>query len=173
MTSLSRLEKLGTIFTRVRDLIRAGVMKPADKPVWYDVMAAFPPKQEPTFHQSIDPEPLQELLYPEDRIRAKFYQTYRNQQTIDLTNQSAVQQSICYRYIQKYQELEAAGSQTEEELMVATEAALAAEGINLRRKGAPQKKPKEEARTPDAPPELGGLAKLLKDALNKNEIEKT
>ncbi|XP_054749330.1 small ribosomal subunit protein mS23-like [Lytechinus pictus] len=168
MTSLSRLEKLGTIFTRVRDLMRAGVMKEMDKPLWYDVMATFPPRDEPTFKQPISPEPLKELIYPEDKQRAKFYQTYGNQQTIDLTRHSAVKDSVCSRFIQTYQDLETKNEGlSDEDLMIATEQALAAEGIRLQRRGMPRKQTRKETSSQERKPEISGLAKLLQDALTK------
>ncbi|XP_003726492.1 28S ribosomal protein S23, mitochondrial [Strongylocentrotus purpuratus] len=168
MTSLSRLEKLGTVFTRVRDLMRAGVMKEMDKPLWYDVMATFPPRDEPTFKQPTSPEPLKELLYPEDKQRAKFYQTYAGQQTLDLTKHSSVKDSICNRYIQTYHDQEAKNEgMSVEDLMVATEQALAAQGINLRRRGVPRMQARKETPSQERKPELGGLAKLLQDALAK------
>ncbi|CAB1348065.1 unnamed protein product [Coregonus sp. 'balchen'] len=40
----SRLEKFGTVFTR--DLMRSGVVKQSDKPIWYDVYKTFPPKKD-------------------------------------------------------------------------------------------------------------------------------
>ncbi|XP_060703984.1 28S ribosomal protein S23, mitochondrial isoform X2 [Hemiscyllium ocellatum] len=40
----TRLEKCGTVFTRVRDLLRAGVMKESEKPCWkfYEVYGNGP-----------------------------------------------------------------------------------------------------------------------------------
>nr|XP_033777087.1 28S ribosomal protein S23, mitochondrial isoform X2 [Geotrypetes seraphini] len=79
----SRLEKLGTIFTRVRDLMRASVIKQSDKPIWYDVYAAFPPKREPLYQEpprrfSKVEDNVPPILYEEDVIRAKFFEFYGN-----------------------------------------------------------------------------------------------
>ncbi|GCC43763.1 hypothetical protein chiPu_0027707, partial [Chiloscyllium punctatum] len=59
----------------VRDLLRAGVMKESEKPCWYDVYAAFPPKYEPVYAQPKErfgkvQDPVQEIFYQEDTIRA-------------------------------------------------------------------------------------------------------
>ncbi|XP_064158196.1 28S ribosomal protein S23, mitochondrial isoform X2 [Anguilla rostrata] len=111
----SRLEKFGTVFTRVRDLMRAGVLKEKDKPIWYDVYAAFPPKREPLYvkprtkvygKQAADTVP--DIFYKEDAIRA---------------------------FIEKYQELEAQGLQDEDALFEETGRALLSEGLILRRRG--------------------------------------
>ena len=56
--------------SRVRDLMRAGVMKEADKPLWYDVMAAFPPRDEPTYHREYTHDFLPQILYEEDKLRS-------------------------------------------------------------------------------------------------------
>uniref|UniRef100_A0A8D9BN21 Small ribosomal subunit protein mS23 n=1 Tax=Cacopsylla melanoneura TaxID=428564 RepID=A0A8D9BN21_9HEMI len=71
----SRLEKVGTIFSRVTGLLRAGAMDVKEKPIWYDVYRAFPPKIEPLFSKPIENVPLREIIYPEDSIRAKLHKT--------------------------------------------------------------------------------------------------
>ncbi|XP_063061306.1 28S ribosomal protein S23, mitochondrial [Engraulis encrasicolus] len=138
----SRLEKFGTVFTRVRDLIRAGVVKEKDKPIWYDVYAAFPPKRPPlyvkpqtrVFVKTEDNVP--EIFYKEDAIRAKFYETYGNgPKMIDLSRSTFV--SSCQRFVEKYNELQSTGGFEEDALFEETSKALLAEGILLRRKGVP------------------------------------
>ncbi|XP_043574146.1 28S ribosomal protein S23, mitochondrial [Chiloscyllium plagiosum] len=135
----SRLEKCGTIFTRVRDLLRAGVMKESEKPCWYDVCAAFPPKYEPVYAQPKErfgkvQDPVQEIFYQEDTIRAKFYEVYGNgPRPFDLTRSNFV--STCQRFVEKYQELEAQGEVDEEKLFEATSRALLMDGVVLRRRG--------------------------------------
>ncbi|XP_067866715.1 28S ribosomal protein S23, mitochondrial isoform X2 [Heterodontus francisci] len=109
----SRLEKFGSIFTRVRDLLRSGVMKESEKPCWYDVYAVFPPKHEPVYEKPKErfgkvQDPVQEIFYQEDTIRA---------------------------FVEKYQDLEAQGETDEEKLFEASGRALLAEGIILRRRG--------------------------------------
>lgn len=59
---------------RVRDLLHSGVITQSEKPIWYDVYAAFPPKREPlhvkptAFAKTVQPVP--EIFYPEDEVRA-------------------------------------------------------------------------------------------------------
>ncbi|XP_078404296.1 small ribosomal subunit protein mS23 [Cetorhinus maximus] len=135
----SRLEKFGTIFTRVRDLLRSGVMKESEKPCWYDVYAAFPPKREPVYQKPKErfgkvQDPVQEIFYQEDTIRAKFYKVYGNgPRPFDLTRSNFV--STCQRFVEKYRELEAQGEVDEEMLFEATSRALLLEGVVLRRRG--------------------------------------
>lgn len=45
-------------------------MKPEDKPVWYDVYEAFPPKIEPQYGRKAPDMKIRNILYPEDIIRA-------------------------------------------------------------------------------------------------------
>uniref|UniRef100_UPI00398EFF68 small ribosomal subunit protein mS23 n=1 Tax=Pristiophorus japonicus TaxID=55135 RepID=UPI00398EFF68 len=135
----SRLEKFGSIFTRVRDLLRSGVMKEANKPSWYDVYAAFPPKREPVYEKPKErfgkvQDPVQEIFYQEDTIRAQFYEAYGNgPRAFDLTRSNFI--STCQRFVEKYQDLEAQGEIDKEQLFEATGRALLAEGVILRRRG--------------------------------------
>lgn len=48
-------------------LLKNGALGPKEKPLWFDVYKAFPPKVEPTFERQL-PTDLQvrEILYAED-----------------------------------------------------------------------------------------------------------
>ncbi|MBN3322570.1 RT23 protein, partial [Atractosteus spatula] len=125
----------------VRDLMRAGVVKEGDRPLWYDVYVAFPPKKEPLYQKPISSfgkvaDKVPDILYKEDNIRAKFYEVYGNgPRVLDLTKTSFV--STSQKFVEKYQELENQGALGEEELFEETGKALLAEGIFLRRRGIP------------------------------------
>ena len=62
-------------FFRVTGLLRSGALKEENKPIWYDVYAAFPPKKhilkvdEKGQQQASHPEP-KDIFYLEDLIRA-------------------------------------------------------------------------------------------------------
>ncbi|XP_072635972.1 small ribosomal subunit protein mS23 [Canis lupus baileyi] len=133
----SRLETVGSIFSRTRDLIRAGVLK--EKPLWFDVYDAFPPLREPVFRRprlryGKAKAAIQDVLYPEDRIRAKFYSAYGSgQKAFDLFNPNF--KSTCQQFVEKYIELQKLGETDEEKLFVETGKALLAEGVILRRVG--------------------------------------
>ncbi|XP_027006235.2 28S ribosomal protein S23, mitochondrial [Tachysurus fulvidraco] len=142
MMAGSRLEKVGTVFSRVRDLMRAGVIKESQKPVWFDVYSAFPPKREPVyvkparFLRPKTEENVPEIFYKEDQIRAKFYELYGNgPKVFDLTKTSFV--STCQRFVEKYSELESRGDvdAKPEMLLDETAKALLADGVVLRRRG--------------------------------------
>eukprot|EP00070_Physeter_catodon_P011866 XP_007126906.1 28S ribosomal protein S23, mitochondrial isoform X2 [Physeter catodon] len=107
----SRLETVGSIFSRTRDLIRAGVLK--EKPLWFDIYNAFPPLREPVFRRprlryGKAKAHIQDIFYHEDRIRA---------------------------FVEKYIELQKLGETDEEKLFVEAGKALLAEGVILRRVG--------------------------------------
>ncbi|XP_073418222.1 small ribosomal subunit protein mS23 isoform X1 [Dendrobates tinctorius] len=134
----SRLEKLGTVFSRTRDLMRAGVINPKEKPVWFDVYAAFPPKREPTYEKPLNrrnklPDNVAEILYSEDVIRAKFYETYGSSGIFNLYRKNF--RSVCERFVETYTELQKTGEVAEDKLFDEASKALLAEGIVLRRAG--------------------------------------
>uniref|UniRef100_A0A8C2R5I3 Small ribosomal subunit protein mS23 n=1 Tax=Capra hircus TaxID=9925 RepID=A0A8C2R5I3_CAPHI len=131
----SRLETVGSIFTRTRDLIRAGVLK--EKPLWFDIYNAFPPLREPVFRRprlryGKAKSPTQDIFYHEDQIRAKFYSAYGSgPKAFELFNPNF--KSTCQRFVEKYIELQKLGETDEEKLFVEAGKALLAEGVILRR----------------------------------------
>nr|XP_019591964.1 PREDICTED: 28S ribosomal protein S23, mitochondrial [Rhinolophus sinicus] len=140
----TRLETVGSIFSRTRDLIRAGVLK--EKPLWFDIYNAFPPLREPVFRRARlrygkAKAPVQDIFYHEDLIRAKFYSAYGSgQKAFDLFNPNF--KSTCQRFVEKYIELQKLGETDEEKLFVETGKALLAEGVILRRVG--EARPQQE-----------------------------
>ncbi|XP_078680671.1 small ribosomal subunit protein mS23-like [Branchiostoma floridae x Branchiostoma belcheri] len=172
----SRLEKFGTIFTRVRDLIRGGVMKHEERPLWYDVYAAFPPRDPPLAERSYDIKPVRQILYPEDKIRAAFYKTYGTPRPMDLTNPDAVLE--CQKFILKYQQLERLGKYQEEaELFEAAARALQRDGVILKKrqlKQATDTVTTEEPQERQKDPALNiRISDMIKEALQKSETEKS
>ncbi|XP_068150867.1 small ribosomal subunit protein mS23 [Drosophila tropicalis] len=104
----SRLEKIGTIFTRVQGLLRAGAMRQEDKPIWYDVYAAFPPKAEPSFDRPATAVPIRNIFYKEDVTRAKLHKQNKPNETISLFDHKRQTQS--QQFLQIYAELESQGA---------------------------------------------------------------
>ncbi|XP_038074310.1 28S ribosomal protein S23, mitochondrial-like isoform X2 [Patiria miniata] len=151
--------------------MRAGVMKETDKPLWYDVMAAFPPRDAPTFNQDYKKDFLPEILYEEDAVRSQFYKVYSNQTAIDLTKHEDIQLSPCHRFITKYQELQREGTRLPEELFEVTAAALAEEGLVLRKRNERRQPNREKEALQDGRPVTKGLAQLLKQALDNQSKE--
>ncbi|CAH1405722.1 unnamed protein product [Nezara viridula] len=94
----SRLEKIGTIYTRITGLIRAGSMSLEDRPLWYEVYQAFPPKYPPRYDRPAPVEPVRNIFYPEDVIRAKFYKSVKNVPSVNLSDRS--RPSLCQKCIE-------------------------------------------------------------------------
>uniref|UniRef100_A0A6Q2Z3J1 Small ribosomal subunit protein mS23 n=1 Tax=Esox lucius TaxID=8010 RepID=A0A6Q2Z3J1_ESOLU len=127
---------------RVRDLMRSGVVKQSEKPIWYDVYKAFPPKKDPLYIKPVakiygkKAEAVPDIFYREDEIRAKFYEVYgTGPRAFDLSKSDFV--STCQRFVEKYMELESQGELEKEFLFEQTGKALLAEGLVLRRRGGP------------------------------------
>ncbi|XP_060059772.1 small ribosomal subunit protein mS23 isoform X2 [Erinaceus europaeus] len=133
----SRLETIGSVFSRTRNLIRAGILK--ERPLWFDIYEAFPPLREPVFRRprlryGKAKADVQDIFYHEDQIRAKFYLVYGpGQRAVDLFNPHF--KSTCQRFVEKYFELQKLGETDEEKLFMETGKALLAEGVILRRVG--------------------------------------
>ncbi|XP_071650406.1 small ribosomal subunit protein mS23 isoform X2 [Temnothorax longispinosus] len=79
----SRLEKIGTIYTRIASLLKGKGLIEEDKPLWVAVYEAFPPKYEPRYDRRLPKKPVRPIFYEEDLIRARFH---RDQSFIPATN---------------------------------------------------------------------------------------
>ncbi|XP_062560673.1 small ribosomal subunit protein mS23-like [Armigeres subalbatus] len=109
----SRLEKIGTIVTRTQGLLRSGAMKWDDRPLWYDVVQAFPPKEEPRFDRPPSNISVRPVFYAEDTVRAKFHK----QQNRYLTNLSdARNKTASQHFIAIYNQLQQQGALDEEKV---------------------------------------------------------
>ncbi|XP_074094605.1 mitochondrial ribosomal protein S23 [Cotesia typhae] len=103
----SRLERIGTIFTRVQSLLKSGAVKWEDKPIWYDVYEAFPPKNEPRYDRVAPNIEISDIFYKEDIIRAKFQKEFGNNLRFNIARNDT--QSHTQRFISIYQDLEKTG----------------------------------------------------------------
>ncbi|BFF94107.1 probable 28S ribosomal protein S23 mitochondrial [Drosophila madeirensis] len=110
----SRLEKIGTIFTRVQGLLRGGAMKTEDKPIWYDIYAAFPPKAEPRFDRPAPEMPVRSIFYAEDVVRAKLHKQNKPNETISLFDNKRSTQS--QQFLQIYDNLKSQGALDEQRI---------------------------------------------------------
>ena len=81
----SRLEKIGTIFSRLQGLRKSGAIKAEQVdlvvwvaicnlqvPIWAQVYEAFPPRYEPRWDAKDPVEPVRKILYREDSVRAQY-----------------------------------------------------------------------------------------------------
>ncbi|XP_075150211.1 mitochondrial ribosomal protein S23 [Haematobia irritans] len=110
----SRLEKIGTIFTRVSGLLRSGAMKPEDKPLWYDIYETFPPKLEPRFDRPAPQIAIKNIFYEEDTIRAKFHKSQKQPEMVSLIDRRRGTQS--QQFIKIYQGLKSQGPLDDEKV---------------------------------------------------------
>ncbi|XP_028564240.2 small ribosomal subunit protein mS23 [Podarcis muralis] len=177
----SRLEKLGSVFSRTRDLLRSGVIPEAKKPIWFDVYVAFPPLREPLYRelrpqygkiQDVVPP----ILYKEDEIRAKFYKAYGNgPRAFELSRLNF--KSTCQRFVEKYIELQKQGEIDDDKLFEETGKALLAEGLLLRRKVtenvAQQASPEARTRDPMLEMRLQSVLQEMQDGKQEQELETT
>ncbi|XP_029028009.1 28S ribosomal protein S23, mitochondrial isoform X2 [Betta splendens] len=122
--------------------MRSGVLKPAEKPIWYDVYVAYPPKRAPVYVKPLTrPSPknantVPEIFYSEDKVRAKFYEQYgTGPRPLDLSKVNFI--STCQRFVDRYMELKSHNEQYDTALFEETGKALLQDGIVLRRRGFP------------------------------------
>ncbi|XP_045461105.1 28S ribosomal protein S23, mitochondrial [Harmonia axyridis] len=100
----SRLEKIGTIYTRSKGLIKNGAKRWEDRPLWFDIYESFPPKEEPTFSRPAPNLQLRQIFYQEDRIRALFHKKNKYVGIMNLTNTNT--KTLTQRFIESYTEIE-------------------------------------------------------------------
>jgi len=72
----SRLDRIGTIFSRTTGLLKAGGVKYQDRPLWYDIYRVFPPKYEPHIDRESEKKEVMEIFYKEDKFRALFFRKF-------------------------------------------------------------------------------------------------
>nr|CAI5823206.1 unnamed protein product [Callosobruchus analis] len=112
----SRLERIGTIYSRTTGLLQSGALNWADRPLWYDIYEAFPPKEEPRYDRPAPNMKLKQIFYKEDKIRAIFH---RNNKQIGATNMfNTTFKTLTQRFIDTYQKVEQqyGGNATEEQI---------------------------------------------------------
>lgn len=72
----------GTVLTRVRNLLQSGAL--AKKPVWFDVVEAFPPLVETKVKRKPQAGRANKVTYPEDEFRNKFHSTLKTKEPLNL-----------------------------------------------------------------------------------------
>jgi len=135
MATITRVERAAPIFNRVSGLIRSGQLKWEDRPLWYDIYAAFPPFEEPVWDLKMPKrdEPVRKIYYKEDVIRAKFYNKFRSAGITQIENPA--RPTVCQQFIQQYeQELKENPDLSEEELFNKAVAVLEENGVMRTRK---------------------------------------
>lgn len=88
-------------------------MKPEDKPIWYDIYRAFPPKLEPRFDRPVPTVTIQPIFYEEDKVRARFHKEIKQIQSISL---SSNRQTDCQLFIETFNKLNKQGALSEDKI---------------------------------------------------------
>ncbi|XP_044253584.1 probable 28S ribosomal protein S23, mitochondrial [Tribolium madens] len=112
----SRLERIGTIYSRAQGLIKSGGVRWEDRPLWFDLYEAFPPKEEPKYDRPAPNIPLRHIFYEEDKIRAIFH---RNNKKIGATHLLDTKyKTLTQKFIESYRTIQAqyGDSGTEEQI---------------------------------------------------------
>jgi len=158
MGRFSRLEKVGTIYSRILGFQKTGAADYDKRPLWFDVYQAFPPKYEPRWDRHVlnygagsnvaaMGKPTK-ILYREDTVRAQFYKVFFAE---DLAKQDQTRikerfppiynetfnlienkETMSQMFIQKHDEVSSQyKDQPEVNLFKATVEALELDGIHL------------------------------------------
>ncbi|EEB16657.1 mitochondrial ribosomal protein S23, putative [Pediculus humanus corporis] len=77
----SRLEKIGSIYARVSNLLSKRKPGSIEKPLWFDIYTKYPPIQEPLWNRPPLDIKVKEIFYEEDKIRAKVHKALKNKLT--------------------------------------------------------------------------------------------
>ncbi len=135
--SQSRVERVGTVYSRMKALLESGARKTDFRPIWLDVYESFPPVLEPRWDRKPAPgtaDVTPPIFYTEDRVRAQFYRQFGEQQHVfDLLQRGQVE-TQSQKFIQRFRELEASdkmGGAAFDEVFLATVRSFQEEGINL------------------------------------------
>ncbi|XP_072749408.1 small ribosomal subunit protein mS23 [Anoplolepis gracilipes] len=107
----SRLEKIGTIYTRVTSLLKGKAMKEEDKPLWLAVYEAFPPKYEPKYDRRLPKKEIRPIFYQEDSIRVRFHKDQSFIPATNLANESI--KSATQKFLSIYKTIEEECTQEE------------------------------------------------------------
>ena len=85
--SVSRIKHVGTIFSRVDNLIKAGALAHEHRPLWFDIYKAYPPLEAPIMRRKVEERPTVDIVYKEDFHRvAQDDKGERDSQVFDLMN---------------------------------------------------------------------------------------
>jgi len=125
----SRLEKIGTIYSRVTGLYKSGAIKQEQLPLWYPIYEAFPPKYEPRWDRQSEVKPLVKIIYTEDVVRAKFYRQFGEWELVDLFSEKPPTSQL---FVDKYLAIAGTGGFSEDEVWDRTVSQLESEGVLLK-----------------------------------------
>uniref|UniRef100_A0A182QUL5 Small ribosomal subunit protein mS23 n=1 Tax=Anopheles farauti TaxID=69004 RepID=A0A182QUL5_9DIPT len=110
----SRLEKIGTIITRTQGLLKSGAMKFDERPLWYDIVSAFPPVEEPRYDRPAPNVRVRQIFYQEDLVRAKFHKSGKATFAVNLLDN--INRTPAQQFIEIYKNLSSQGALDEEKV---------------------------------------------------------
>uniref|UniRef100_A0A182N705 Small ribosomal subunit protein mS23 n=1 Tax=Anopheles dirus TaxID=7168 RepID=A0A182N705_9DIPT len=156
----SRLEKIGTIITRTQGLIKSGAMKFDERPLWYDIVNAFPPREEPRYDRPAPKIRVRQLFYQEDVVRAKFHKSGKAAFAVNLLDNN--NRTPAQHFIEIYQNLSTQGALDEEKVF---ETAMDLLDDKMRQQRADKKAPEsgvleQQPKVANAPEDSGKTVKL-------------
>ncbi|PSN32212.1 28S ribosomal protein S23, partial [Blattella germanica] len=127
------------IYCRVKGLLKSGAMKEEDKPMWYEIYKAFPPKYEPRYDRPAPDIPIRKIFYPEDIIRAKYHKENKYVPAPSINLIETRGKTETQKLISVYEKLKEEGNTKEEDLYAAAVDVIKAErSIAKDRKSASQ-----------------------------------
>lgn len=101
-------------------MLRAGALKPENKPIWYEIYQHFPPKFAPRVDRPVPNIEVTPIFYPEDALRSKLVK--EKSPIIGVTNlQDGSRPTNSQKCIAYYEELKQECSTDEEALKRAVE----------------------------------------------------
>lgn len=130
----SRIEKIGTIYSKLKGMLKTGAIREEHAPMWLSIYEKYPPKHEPRWDRKPERDtPIPKILYEEDVIRAQFYRQFGNRsEVINLLDPNFKPRSELF--IEKFKQIEASSPDKNDfkGIFVNTVDALELDGIRLR-----------------------------------------
>uniref|UniRef100_A0A182JNQ8 Small ribosomal subunit protein mS23 n=1 Tax=Anopheles christyi TaxID=43041 RepID=A0A182JNQ8_9DIPT len=134
-------------------------MKFDERPLWYDVVTAFPPHEEPRYDRPAPRVPVRQIFYQEDTVRAKFHKSGKATFAVNLldnNNRTPTQQ-----FIEMYQNLSTQGALDDEQVFTTAMDLLEDKMRQQRLDRRPSEGvSQEQAKLPSVPEDSGKTVKL-------------
>ncbi|XP_060554512.1 small ribosomal subunit protein mS23-like [Ruditapes philippinarum] len=110
----SRVHKYKTVFRRVEGLLKSEALDKKDRPLWYDIWERFPPKVEPSYDRKVPTVEVKNILYPEDLIRAKYFDEFVDRDVFNIRKGKGQIHSKAQKFVECYLELQKPGMSPDE-----------------------------------------------------------
>ncbi|KAF6770061.1 hypothetical protein AHF37_11736 [Paragonimus kellicotti] len=115
-------------------MLKNGALAHENRPVWYDVYKAFPPRVEPVYSRPVPANSVRDILYLEDIERSEAFRRYQRLGLINLFKVTD-NRSTLSRLISKCKQIRKMKADiTEDQLLSTVEEELQKDGVLLNRK---------------------------------------